>query len=100
MRIIARNTIVEFYTKHPETKTALEHWYQVAKAAEWNTSDEVISSFPKAKTIPNHRVRFEIKGGDYRMIVAFDYTRGIGFIKFIGSHADYDKIDAATVSLF
>jgi len=100
MRIIARNTLTDFYQRHPETKTPLEHWYQIAKAAKWKTPLEVTASFSKAKVVTEDRVRFEVQGGNYRMIVAFDFGRGIAFIKFIGTHAEYDKIDATQVNLF
>ena len=100
MRIIARHTLVEFYRKHPATKAPLEHWYQVAKASEWKTPLEVTGSFSKAKVVSEHRVRFEVQGGNFRMIVAFDFVRGIAFIKFLGTHAEYDKIDAETINLF
>ncbi len=61
---------------------------------------EVQASFSKAKSVSRDRVRFEIAGGDYRLIVAFNFRHQIAFVKFIGVHADYDRIDAATVSQF
>ena len=100
MRIIARHTLIEFYRKHPATKASLEHWYQVAKPSEWKTPLDVTESFSKAKVVSEDRVRFEVQGGNFRMIVAFDFGRGIAFIKFLGTHAEYDKINAATVNLF
>lgn len=100
MRVIARNTIIDFYQKHPGAKTSLEHWYMIAKSAEWATPLEVAASFSKAKVVSADRIRFEVQGGNYRMIVAFDFDRGVAFIKFIGTHAEYDKIDAASVNLF
>jgi mRNA interferase HigB len=100
MNIIARSTLVAFWEKHPETKTSLERWLETAKAARWATPDEIQRAFTKAKVLNGERVRFEVKGGDYRMIVAFDFVRQVAFIKFIGTHAEYDKIDALTVSLF
>jgi mRNA interferase HigB len=56
--------------------------------------------FPKAKTLNAERVRFEVAGGSYRLIVAFDFRRQIAYVKFIGTHAEYDAIDALTVSLY
>ncbi len=100
MRIIARNTIIQFTERHPDARPALEHWYRVAKAANWKTPQQVQSSFSKCRPLNAERVRFEIHGGNYRMIVAFDYQRGVAFIKFIGTHAEYDRIDALTVSQF
>lgn len=100
MRVIARQTLVLFSSEHPETKPSVERWFSIAKAANWGTTAEVQATFPKAKVLNAERVRFEIAGGNYRMIAAFDFPRQIAFIKFMGSHADYDRIDALTVSQF
>ena len=100
MRIIARNTLVSFWEKHPETRASLMHWQNVAKAADWQNVSEVQAGFSKAKALNGERVRFEVAGGDYRLIVAFDFRRAIAFVKFIGTHAEYDRIDALTVTLF
>ena len=100
MRIIARNTLVTFWERHPETKASLMHWLNVTKAASWNSVAEVQGAFSKAKALNGERVRFEVAGGDYRLIVAFDFRRSIAFVKFTGTHAEYDRIDALTVNLF
>jgi mRNA interferase HigB len=100
VRIIARKVLVAFAMRHPETTASLVHWEQVTKVAAWRSPAEVVAAFPKAKTINDERVRFEVSGGNYRLIVAFDFRRSAAFIKFIGSHADYDRVDAATVSRF
>lgn len=100
MRIIARNTLITFWTRHPETKPALEHWFKIAKSADWASTQAVQESFPKAKVLNRERVRFEIHGGDYRLIVAFRFEQRLAFIKFIGTHAEYDRIDALSVSRF
>lgn len=100
MRLIARSTLAEFGDRHPETKASLGHWVSVARAAAWANVGEVQASFSKAKVLNGERVRFEVAGGDYRMVVAFDFGRSIAFIKFIGTHAEYDRIDALSVKLF
>ncbi|SHG98348.1 type II toxin-antitoxin system HigB family toxin [Cognatishimia maritima] len=100
MRVIARSSLIEFYTKHPESKASLETWFHVAKSAKWEKPLDVAGTFSSAKVVSNDRIRFKIRGNDYRLIVAFDFEREIAFIKFIGTHADYDKIDAATVSSY
>ncbi|MBD8621126.1 type II toxin-antitoxin system HigB family toxin [Sphingomonas sp. CFBP 13728] len=100
MRIIARNRLIAFWARHPTTEASLRHWYEVASAASWKSPLDVVADFSKAKSLDGGRVRFEVAGGDYRMVVAFDWRRSIAFIKFAGTHADYDKIDALTVSLF
>ncbi|HET7576393.1 MAG TPA: type II toxin-antitoxin system HigB family toxin [Sphingomicrobium sp.] len=100
MRLIAWSTLAEFAERNPQSKAALTHWRSVVKEALWTNVNEVQSSFSKAKALNGERVRFEIAGGDFRLIVAFDFKRSIAFVKFIGTHADYDKIDALTVNLF
>ena len=100
MRIIARSTLVAFWEKHPEAKASLTHWQNVAKAANWQSATDLQAAFSKAKALNGERVRFEVAGGDYRLIVAFDFRRAIAFVKFIGTHAEYGRIDALTVTLF
>ena len=100
MRLIARSTLVAFGDRHPETKASLAHWVSVAKAEVWRSAGEVQASFSKAKVLNGERVRFEIAGGDYRMVVAFDFRRCIAFVKFIGTHAEYDWVDALSVTMF
>ena len=101
MRVLSFNTLRDFWTVHPETEASLKHWYRMASAAEWKTPMDVIKCFSKAKGINNQRVRFEVAGGNYRMIVAFHFSLQIAFVKFIGTHTEYDAIeDVTTVSRF
>jgi mRNA interferase HigB len=100
MRVIARSTLVAFWGKHPETKVALERWHELVKAVQWASMDDVRRAAPKAKILNGERVRFEIAGGNYRLVVAFDFRRQVAFVKFIGTHAEYDRIDALTVSQY
>jgi mRNA interferase HigB len=100
MRIIARSVLVAFWTRHTETKVALERWHRLVKAAHWASTDDVQAVAPKAKVLNRERVRFEVAGGNYRLVVSFDFRRQIAFVKFIGTHAEYDRIDALTVSQF
>lgn len=100
MRIIARSTIAAFGERHPQARPSLAHWVSVTRAAHFANAQDVQSAFSKAKALNGERVRFEVAGGNYRMIVAYDFPRGIAFVKFIGTHADYDRIDALTVNLF
>lgn len=98
MRVIARSTLVDFWSKHPETKVALERWHKRVRAAHWTSTDEVQSAAPKSKALNRERVRFEVAGGNYRLVVAFDFRRQAAFVEFIGTHAAYDRADALTVS--
>ncbi len=100
MRVIARNVVIAFWEKYPATKASLLHWLHVTKAADWQSVGEVQAGFSKAKALNGERAKFEVAGGDYRLIAAFDFRRGITFVKFIGTHAEYDRIDALSVNLF
>ena len=100
MRIIARHTLTRFAETHPDSAASLAHWLGVATEAKWLRPQDVQAAFSKAKALNGERVRFEVAGGDYRMVVAFDFDRQIAFIKFLGTHAEYDRIDALVVSLF
>jgi mRNA interferase HigB len=100
MRLIARNVLLAYAERHPETAVPLDRWYRVVKSANWRSMDEVRQAAPKARILNRNRARFEIAGGNYRLIVAFDFRRQIAFIKFVGTHAEYDSVDALTVSMF
>ncbi len=100
MRLIAQSTLAAFAERHPQSAASLMHWRRIAKAAAWTNVSEVQADFSKAKALNGERVRFEVAGGDFRLVVAFDFRRSIAFIKFVGTHADYDKIDALTVNMF
>ena len=89
-----------FWGKHPEAKVSLERWHTLVRAAQWTSTDEVQKAAPKAKVLNRERVRFEVAGGNYRLVAAFDFRRQIAFVKFIGTHAEYDRIDALKVSQF
>lgn len=100
VRIIAVSTLVAYGDKHPDAKSSIIHWITLTRAAKWDDPLDVTRSFSKAKVLNGERLRFEIAGGAHRLIVAFDFGRGIAFIKFIGTHAEYDRVDALTVSQF
>lgn len=100
MHLVSQKAVREFTARNPRAKAAAEQWMGVIRAAEFKTMDEVVRSFSKAKALNGDRVRFEIAGGDFRLIASFNFGRGWVYVKFIGSHAEYDKIDALTVSLF
>jgi mRNA interferase HigB len=89
-----------FADRHPETKVPLHRWRTLVKAANWSSMDDVRLAAPNAKILNRERARFEIAGGNFRMVVAFDFGRRIALIKFVGTHAEYDRIDALTVAIF
>jgi mRNA interferase HigB len=100
MRLIARRVLLTFGEEHPDAAVPLERWHRLMKAANWSSMDDVRRAVPKSKVLNRDRVRFEIAGGKYRLIASFDFRRQIAFIKFLGSHAEYDAINALTVAMF
>jgi mRNA interferase HigB len=92
--------LASFWDKHPETKVSLERWYRLTEAAHWTSADDVQRAAPKAKVLNRERVRFEIAGGNYRLVAACDFRRQIAFVKFIGTHNEYDSVDVLTVSRY
>lgn len=100
MNIYNRSTIINFYTKHSDCKETLEKWYDDVLAKNWKIPGDVTSDFNTARTLKNNRAVFKISDNDYRLIAEINYQKGWVFIKFIGTHAAYDKVDAATVNLY
>ena len=101
MKIVSKAMLVEFYnnTAYQDSKPALEAWYDIAKLAKWTCPQDVKATFGNASIVGNNRVVFNIKGNDYRLIVAFAYRMGFGYVKFIGTHTQYDAVDATTVDM-
>ena len=97
MRIIARKVLLDFSKAHPAAKGHLESWWLLVKKANWATPQDVKNALPKASIVANNRVIFNICGGNYRLVVAFNYQYRMGYIRFIGTHADYDKIDVTII---
>ena len=97
MRIIARSTLRNYWAKHSDVEAVLEAWYQDVSRAAWKTPNDVTRIYPTASIIAGNRIVFNIKGNQYRLIVAVNYKHGIVYIRFVGSHQEYDKVDAATV---
>jgi mRNA interferase HigB len=103
MRVIARNTLTRFVKTLAgqkalgAVKAALEAWFQEAQRARWKSPADVKKVYATASIVGGDRVVFNIKGNDYRLVTAIDYGRQTVFIKWIGSHADYDKINVRTV---
>jgi mRNA interferase HigB len=97
MRIIAKKTLRDFWERHPDAEDALQAWYHDAKQATWNSPQDIRRVYATASILANNRVVFNIRGNHYRLIVAINYAVGIVYIRFIGTHREYDQIDAATI---
>ena len=97
MRVISRKTLREFWDRHPDARQPLQAWYDDVKHADWKSPADIKGVYRNASFLANNRVVFNIKGNNYRLIVAVQYTHGILYIRFVGTHRDYDKIDATTI---
>ena len=97
MRVLARPTLEAFWTVHADARQPLLAWYDEASAAQWKTPQDIKDQYASASSVGSHRVVFNIKGGNYRLIAAMAYRFQAVYITFIGTHAEYDRIDAATV---
>jgi mRNA interferase HigB len=97
MRIIAVRTLRDFWKQHADAEQALKSWYHEAQKSNWSQPVDIKQHFPSADILPGNRVVFNIKGNTYRLIVKFHYDRGVGYIRFVGTHAEYDKIDANSI---
>lgn len=99
MRVFNKSTLREFWTKHPDCEQALRSWYNETVKADWNSMHDIKEEYRTADFIGNNRVVFNIKGNNYRLIVKVYYIRKLCYIMFIGTHAEYDNIDAHTVEI-
>ena len=97
MRIIAIRTLREFWERHPQAEVPLKGWYAEIANADWRSPADIKASHRNACFLADNRVVFNIKGNDFRLVVAVRYTQGLMFIRFVGTHAEYDRIDATTI---
>jgi mRNA interferase HigB len=103
MRVIARRTLRDFVETlagrkdQPAVKVALDAWFSEVSKANWASSAEVKQLYATASIVNAERIVFNIKGNDFRLVVSVDFERGIVWIKWIGAHKDYDKIDVTEV---
>jgi mRNA interferase HigB len=100
MNVIARKNLESFWRRHPETEQPLRAWLAATKTANWTSMNAVLGTFSKASPISAERCVFDICGGNCRLIVAFKFSANVAFIQFLGTHAQYDRVHAATVSAF
>jgi mRNA interferase HigB len=96
-RIVAKRTLREFWEKQPDSKDYLQTWYETVKGAGWKNPNEIKQFYATISILKNSRVVFNIKGNDYRLVVKINYKKQWLFIRFIGTHKDYDAIDANTI---
>ncbi len=97
MHVISRKRLIQFWTRYPDSEQSLSAWYHEASRAEWRTSADVKRMYGSASILNGGRVVFNICGNKYRLIVRINYAARVVFIRFVGSHAEYDGIDAEHV---
>ena len=97
VRVIAKSTLRLFWKRYKDCEEQLKSWYREAEMAEWKKPGDIKLDYPSASILQNNRVVFNIKGNNYRLIVRINYDYGIVWIRFIGTHREYDKINALTV---
>ena len=94
MRVIAKKILREFWILHVDCEQALKSWYQEANKAAWKNPNEIKQTYPSASIINDGRILFNIKGNKYRLIVRINYDYQMVWIRFIGTHKEYDRINA------
>lgn len=97
MRVFARKTLREFWINHSDSEDALKAWFSEAENSQWKLPSDIKNKYPQASILPANRVVFNNKGNTYRLVVKINYDFGQVFIRFVGTHAEYDKIDATTI---
>lgn len=100
MRVIAKRTLKTFWEQsgHEDAQSPLEAWHDIVLKADWKTPQDIKDVFKNASIVANNRVVFNIAGNKYHLVVEIQYQAGIVWVKFLGTHADYDKIDVETVN--
>ena len=100
MRIIARKTLIRFWESHPkyaDARVSLESWYQEAKRASWSNPVDIKEQYRSASVLKSGRVVFNIAGNKYRLVVYINFRSQIVYIRFVGTHKQYDQIDAESI---
>ena len=97
LRVIAKKILREFWVVHPDCEEQLKSWYREASQATWKYPNELKGEYPRASILRGNRVVFDIKGNKYRLIVKINYDYQVVWIRFIGTHSEYDRIDAENV---
>ena len=97
MRVISRQKLLHYWQLHPAAERPLRAWFDVAHTAQWKTPHDIKAAFASASFVGHNRVVFNIKGNDFRLVVAVAYSLGALYIKFVGTHKEYDAINVSTI---
>lgn len=96
-RIFSKGTLREYWKTHPETEQYLKTWFDTAMNSDWKMPNDVKQTFATASILKDNRIVFNIKGNSYRLIVKFNFQKQWIFIRFVGTHKEYDEVDANTI---
>ena len=94
MRVFTKKILREFWVIYPDSEQQLKAWFQEAENAEWENPNQIKQMYPSSSILKDNRVVFNIKGNTYRLIVKINYDYQMVWIRFVGTHSEYDKIDA------
>lgn len=97
MRIFTEKLLKEYATKHPEALTAIQDWIQKVKKSQWSSFADIKRTFNSVDYVGNQRYVFNIKGNDYRLVVVVQFRPQFVYVRFIGTHSEYDRIDCSTI---
>lgn len=97
LRVIAKKILREFWDQHNDVEQQLKSWYREAEIANWENPNQIKEQYPSASILNNNRVIFNIKGNNYRLVVKINYDYQMIWIRFIGTHSEYDTIDANNI---
>lgn len=99
MRVVSHKKLREFYetSGREDAQTALERWYEMAECTDWKNFNDVKIDFPSADCVGNQRYVFNIRGYKYRLVVVVKFLMGYIFVRFVGTHTEYDKIDCSKI---
>lgn len=96
-RIFAKSTLKEFWDKHPESEQYLKTWYDTVRSSDWRNPNDVKKTYANASILKDNRIIFNIKGNAYRLVAKFNFDKQWVFIRFIGTHEAYDKVDVSII---
>ena len=97
MRIFTEQALREYAEEHPDSKVALQEWVTIVKKSEWACFADIKKTFNSADSVGNQHYVFNVKGNNYRLVVVVKFTVKFVYIRFIGAHKEYDKIDCANI---
>ena len=97
MRIIAKGTLRAFWRRHPDAEQPLRSWYSEARKAEWRNPHDVKRMYRSVSVVGHGRIVFNIAGNKYRLVTLINFHYGVTYIRFVGTHAEYDEIDAERI---